>query len=42
MDVFTFKPPRHKSADQIWSSSRATQEYAALVDSVLERTGDGS
>lgn len=38
MDIFTFKPPRQKSTDQIASSSRATQEYAALVDSILQRT----
>jgi chromosome partitioning protein len=38
MDVFTYKPPRRRSADQIASSSRATQEYAALVDTVLDRT----
>jgi chromosome partitioning protein len=39
MDVFTYKPPRHKSPEFISSSSRATQEYARLVDCVLERTG---
>ncbi len=39
MDVFHYRPPRHKSPEQIWSSSRATQEYAALVDTVLKRTG---
>lgn len=38
MDVFTYKPPRRRSAEQIASSSRATQEYAALVDTVLDRT----
>ena len=38
MDVFTYKPPRRRSAEQIASSSRATQEYAALVDIVLDRT----
>jgi len=41
MDVFSFRPPRHKSPEQIWSSSRGTQEYAVLVDTVLERTGSG-
>jgi chromosome partitioning protein len=39
MDVFSFRPPRHKSPEQIWSSSRSTQEYAALVDIILKRTG---
>lgn len=38
MDVFTYKPPRRRSPEQIASSSRATQEYAALVDIVLART----
>lgn len=38
MDVFTYKPPRSRKPDQIASSSRATQEYANLVDMVLERT----
>jgi hypothetical protein len=38
MDVFTYRPPRQRRSNQIASSSRATQEYAALVDMVLERT----
>ncbi len=38
MDVFTYRPPRIRSPQQIASSSRATQEYAQLVDIVLERT----
>jgi chromosome partitioning protein len=38
MDVFTYRPPRQRRASQIASSSRATQEYAALVDLILERT----
>jgi len=38
MDVFTYRPPRLRRPDQIASSSRATQEYAALVDSVLRAT----
>ncbi len=35
MDVFTYRPPRQRSAGQLASSSRPTQEYAALVDFVL-------
>lgn len=42
MDVFTYKPPRRRSSEQIASSSRATQEYAALVDIMLTRTDHGS
>ena len=38
MDVFTYRPPRLRSPQQIASSSRATQEYAQLVDIVLEQT----
>ena len=38
MDVFTYKPPRQRKASQIYSSSRATQEYANLVDLIIERT----
>ena len=38
MDVFTYRPPRQRRPDSIASSSRATQEYAHLVDLVLERT----
>lgn len=41
MDVFNLRPPRQRKPEQIWSSSRATQEYAALVDTVLKRTGGG-
>ncbi len=37
MDVFTYRPPRQRRPDQIASSSRATQEYAQLVDVVMER-----
>lgn len=36
MDVFTYRPPRQRSV-QLASSSRATQEYAQLVDFVLNR-----
>ncbi|OJX38915.1 MAG: hypothetical protein BGO78_11910 [Chloroflexi bacterium 44-23] len=39
MDVFTYKPPRQRMAGQLASSSRATQEYALLVETVIERTG---
>jgi chromosome partitioning protein len=37
MDVFTYRPPRQRSV-QLASSSRATQEYAQLVEFILERT----
>lgn len=37
MDVFTYRPPRHRTPELISSSSRATQEYAALVERVLEQ-----
>jgi chromosome partitioning protein len=37
MDVFTYRPPRQRKAGQIASSSRATQEYAHLVEVVMER-----
>ncbi len=39
MDVFTYRPPRQRRAGQIASSSRATQEYANLVELVMQRTG---
>lgn len=38
MDVFTYRPPRARTPQQIASSSRATQEYAQLVEAVLSRT----
>ncbi len=38
MDVFTYKPPRQRLPGQLSSSSRATQEYAALVEMVITRT----
>jgi chromosome partitioning protein len=38
MDVFTYRPPRQRKPEQIASSSRATQEYAHLVDLVLQLT----
>lgn len=38
MDVFTYRPPRQRSSEQIASSSKATQEYAQLVESILAFT----
>ncbi len=38
MDVFTYRPPRRRSTELISSSSRATQEYEQLVDSILHVT----
>lgn len=38
MDVFTYRPPRQRKAEQIASSARSTQEYAQLVEMVLQRT----
>jgi len=38
MDVFTYKPPKARADHRIESSSRATQEYATLVEEVLRRT----
>jgi chromosome partitioning protein len=38
MDVFTYRPPRYRRSEQIASSSRATQEYAALVEAILRQT----
>lgn len=38
MDVFTYRPPRQRRPEQIASSSRATQEYAGLVEMVLQKT----
>jgi chromosome partitioning protein len=37
MDVFTYRPPRQRQV-QLASSSRATQEYAQLVDFIIDRT----
>jgi chromosome partitioning protein len=34
-DIFTYRPPRQRSQEQIASSSRATREYAALVEYVV-------
>jgi len=38
MDVFTYRPPRQRRGGQIASSSRPTQEYAALVELILDQT----
>ena len=38
MDVFTYKPPRSRQDGRLESSSRATQEYAELVNEVVRRT----
>lgn len=38
MDVFTYKPPRSRQDGRLRSSSRATQEYAELVNEVVRRT----
>ena len=38
MDVFTYKPPRVRTPEAIASSSRATQEYAGLVEQILHDT----
>jgi len=40
MDIFTYRPPRNPSSQNITSSSRGTREYAELVDLVLKQTGD--
>jgi chromosome partitioning protein len=38
MDVFSYRPPRQRRPDLIASSSRSTQEYAQLVETVLNLT----
>ena len=38
MDVFTYRPPRSRTTENIASSSRATHEYAELVDLILKKT----
>lgn len=40
MDVFTYRPPRLRTQGQLASSSKATQEYAQLVDMILQSTWD--
>jgi len=38
MDVFSYRPPRSRQDGRLRSSSRATQEYARLVNEVVRRT----
>jgi chromosome partitioning protein len=38
MDIFNYKPPRRREDGALRSSSRGTQDYAQLVESVLKRT----
>jgi chromosome partitioning protein len=38
MDVFTYRPPRTRKPNRIASSARGTQEYAQLVDLIMQRT----
>jgi len=38
MDIFNFRPPRRREDGVLRSSSRGTQDYAQLVESVMERT----
>lgn len=38
MDIYTYKPPRTRQDGRLRSSSRATQEYAGLVDIVMRCT----
>jgi chromosome partitioning protein len=38
MDVFTYRPPRQRIANQIESSSRPTQEYASVVETIINTT----
>ena len=38
MDVFTYRPPRSRDDGRLASSSRATQDYAILVEEVVDRT----
>jgi len=40
MDIYTYKPPRTRQDGRLRSSSRATKEYADLVDEVMKRTND--
>jgi chromosome partitioning protein len=42
MDVFSYRPPRTREAEQLGSSVRATQEYAQLVETVIQRTWTGA
>jgi chromosome partitioning protein len=38
LDIFLFRPPRSWGDGQLASSTRATQEYATLVDDLIRRT----
>lgn len=38
MDIFTYRPPRNRLPGQLASSARSTQEYAQLVEDILQRT----
>jgi len=38
MDVFTYRPPRSRQDGRLASASRATQEYARLVEEVVKHT----
>ena len=38
MDIFNFRPPRRRDDGALRSSSRGTQDYARLVESVMMRT----
>ncbi len=38
MDVFSYRPPRSRQDGRLRSGSRATQEYAQLVNEVVRRT----
>jgi chromosome partitioning protein len=38
MDVFSYRPPRLRNSEAIASSSRATQEYAILVEHIIKVT----
>lgn len=38
LDVFLYRPPRSWSAGQLASSTRATKEYATLINEIVRRT----
>lgn len=40
MDVFTYRPPRSRVDGVLVSASRATKEYALLVEEVMRRTAE--
>ncbi|MBI9046944.1 MAG: ParA family protein [Anaerolineaceae bacterium] len=41
MDVFTYRPPRQRNPDNLASSSKPTQEYADLVQNILDHFEKG-